>query len=222
MATDRSEATRRQLCLAAEALVAMHGLATVTLRSVAAAAGQRNTAAVSYHFGSMEKLLRAVVDMRVREMEPERQRLIAEAGQPPAAMDPFVAWRCMMRPVLSLADEQARHAHVRFLTHMRTAGLLSDPFDASIKRPGAPTMELLLDRLHAALATLPYELARARIALCGLMFWNAIALYDERALGAASPSLELSALLADVEGLVDGILKAPANARVTNDTDMLG
>jgi hypothetical protein len=157
----------------------------------------------------MEKLLRAVVDMRVRDMEPERRRLISETGQSPADMDPFVAWRCMMRPVLSLPDEQARHAHVRFLTHMRTAGLLSDPFDAEIKRPGSPTMEALLDRLHAALASLPYEVARARIALCGLMFWNAVVLYDERALGASSPSLDLSALISDVEGLVERILLAP-------------
>ena len=209
MVLDRSTATRRQLCLAAEALVARQGLAPVTLRTVAAAAGQRNTSAVSYHFGSLEKLLRAVVDMRVCDMEPERQRLIAEAHHPLASMDPFVAWRCIIRPVLTLTDEQAPHAHVRFLAQMRTAGLLSDPFDVSIERPGAPSMAPLLERIHAGLAHLPDELARARLGLCGLMFWNAVALYDEHALGKGRGRLGFAELLADVEGLVRMILQAP-------------
>ena len=76
MGSDRSAATRRRLCLAAEALVARSGLEAVTLRTVAAAAGQRNTAAVSYHFGSLKNLLRAVVEMRVLDEEPERRRLV--------------------------------------------------------------------------------------------------------------------------------------------------
>lgn len=212
MAIERGAATRRQLCLAAEALVATQGLSPVTLRTVAAAAGQRNTSAVSYHFGNMETLLRAVVDMRVVDMEPERQRLIAEAQQPLTSMEAFIAWRCMVRPVLSLPDEQAPHAHVRFLAHMSTAGLLSDPFDATIDRPGAPTMPLLLGRIHAGLAHLPYDLARARLSLCGLMFWNAIALHDQRALGRSASQLALPALLADVERLVEMSLEAPAGS----------
>lgn len=206
MASDRSEATKRALCLATEAMVAREGLSHVALRSVAAAAGQGNTAAVTYHFGNIDKLLRATVDMRVRDLEGERLRLIDEAGGDVAALDAFTAWRCMMRPVLSLPDEQAPHAHVRFLMHMRLAGRLSDPLDPSIERPDAPTMSLLLARIQAGLAHLPYQIARARIAFANMVFWNAVMLHDEKALGSAGDAVDLPTLLADAERLVRTIL----------------
>lgn len=207
--TDRSEATRRALCLAAEALVAESGLAPLTLRKVALAAGQGNIAAVSYHFGTIETLLRAVVDMRLRDSEAERRQMIARAGGDVAALDAFGAWRCLAWPLLALPDERAPHAHVRFLTHMSAAGLLSDPFDASVERPDAPSVALLLRRLHATLGHLPHRLGRARIALCGLMFWNAVALYDRQALGPEVAALDLGILLRDVEEQVRRILTAP-------------
>ena len=207
--TDRSELTRRQLCLAAETLVATHGIGTATLRAVALAAGQKNTAAVSYHFGTIEELLRAVVDMRLRDTEEDRARMIRESAPSLTQMDAFAAWRCMMRPYFLLRDEQAPHAHIRFMMHMSAAGLLSDPFDARIPRPGAPSIAALLERLHATLAWLPPQLGRARIALAGTMMWNAVALFDKHGFGPERPAMTLDDVLADVEGLVRLLLSAP-------------
>lgn len=203
--SDRSESTRRQLCLAAEWVVANQGMANATWRKVADAAGQRNTAAVSYHFGTMEELLRAVVDMRLRETEEDRLRMVAESGVPIEQLDGFAAWRCLAWPLLEIEGERSRHAHLRFLTNMSAAGLLSDPFDERVDRPATPTITALLQRLQASLTGLPPQLARARIALCGMMFWNAVALHDEQALGRDAP-ISLDLLLADVEGLIEGIL----------------
>ncbi|KKW91890.1 TetR/AcrR family transcriptional regulator [Sphingobium chungbukense] len=208
--TSRSETTRRQLCLAAETLVAQSGIGVATLRAVAIAAGQKNTAAVSYHFGSVEELLRAVIDMRLRDTEAERARMIRESGPSLEDADAFTAWRCMMRPYFLLDDEQTPHAHIRFMMHMSAAGLLSDPFDARIPRPGAPSIAALLERLHAALAWLPPQLGRARIALAGAMMWNAVALFDKHGFGEEQPALEMETLLTDVEKLVRLVLSAPA------------
>jgi AcrR family transcriptional regulator len=208
--TPRSESTKRQLCLAAETLVAEAGIGVATLRAIALAAGQKNTAAVSYHFGSVEELLRAVVDMRLRDTEADRARMIGESGPSLEHLDAFAAWRCMMRPYFLLRDEQAPHAHIRFMMHMSAAGLLSDPFDAAVPRPGAPSIAALLERLHAALAWLPPQLGRARIALAGTMMWNAVALFDKNSFGEEQPALEMEALLADVENLVSLVLSAPA------------
>ncbi|MEV5033053.1 TetR family transcriptional regulator [Sphingobium sp. LMC3-1-1.1] len=208
--TPRSESTKRQLCLAAETLVAEAGIGVATLRAIALAAGQKNTAAVSYHFGSVEELLRAVVDMRLRDTEVDRARMIGESGPSLEHLDAFTAWRCMMRPYFLLRDEQAPHAHIRFMMHMSAAGLLSDPFDAAVPRPGAPSIAALLERLHAALAWLPPQLGRARIALAGTMMWNAVALFDKNSFGEEQPALEMEALLADVENLISLVLSAPA------------
>jgi len=207
--SDRSETTRRQLCLAAETLVATMGIGTATLRAVATAAAQKNTAAVSYHFGSVHELLRAVVEMRLRDTEADRVRMIRDSAPTLADLDAFGAWRCMIRPYFLLRDEQAPHAHLRFMMHMSAAGLLSDPFDARVPRPDAPSIAALLERMHDTLGWLPPQLGRARIALAGVMVWNAVALFDKHGFGPEQPKLGLDDLLADVEGLVRGLLRAP-------------
>lgn len=206
-APNRSEATRRSLCLAAEGLVATQGLSNVTLRSVALAAGQRNTAAVSYHFGNLPLLLRTVVEMRLAETEAERIRMIAAAGGV-GALDAFAAWRCLARPLLALEGERVPHAHIRFLMHMGTGGLLSDPFDARISHPGAASIALLLERLHGLLADLPPMIGRARVSLGGMMFMNAVALHDGGTLGPGTEAVTLEVLLEDVEQQVRRILTA--------------
>src|ERR1700730_11733025 len=73
-----SEETRNQIKAAAQLLFARHGAEGVTVQQIVAAAGQRNNAALHYHFGSKEELIRqmvvdgaAVLDERRRCMLPE-------------------------------------------------------------------------------------------------------------------------------------------------------
>jgi len=202
MSKERGEATRRALCLAAETLVAQHGLEPVTLRRIAEASGQRNVSAVTYHFGTVRDLLRAIVLMRLQETEAARRAWVADCPDP-AAMDAFTAWLGVVRPVLLVPDEQVPHAHARLLLHMRMAGLLSDPFDPAIDRGAIPMLDYLLGRIRAGMAHLPPEIARARVGLCGLMYWNAIALHAES---------DLPRILADVEASARLFLLSPAPA----------
>src|SRR3979490_1013799 len=69
------EDTKSQIKAAAQMLFARHGVDAVTVQQIVAAAGQRNTAALHYHFGSKEELIRqlmvdgaAVLDERRRGM----------------------------------------------------------------------------------------------------------------------------------------------------------
>ena len=59
---------------AAERIGAQEGLAAMSLRSVQAAAGQRNKSAAQYHFGNREGLIAAVVRTR---MSPVNERRLA-------------------------------------------------------------------------------------------------------------------------------------------------
>jgi AcrR family transcriptional regulator len=202
MRAERGEATRRALCLAAETLVAQHGLEAATLRRVAEAAGQRNIGVVTYHFGTVPRLLRAIVEMRLNEAEAFWRDAIA-AFADPDAMDAFHAWLCVVRPALLAPGERSPHAHVRFLLHMRLAGMLSDPFDPSIDRKGTPALDFLLGRIRERMRHLPPHIARARISLCGLMYWNAIVLHSE---GQDERPEILGEILADVEQSARSIL----------------
>ncbi|MGL4239440.1 TetR/AcrR family transcriptional regulator [Tabrizicola sp.] len=61
-ATGRTSATRDALVIAAIQLFAERGIHGVSLRAVGEATGQKNTAAVHYHFGDRETLLGAALD----------------------------------------------------------------------------------------------------------------------------------------------------------------
>jgi AcrR family transcriptional regulator len=67
--------TRLSLIRAAEKLFAERGVDAVSLREVSSAAGQANNSAVSYHFGSREGLIDAILE---RHSNPIQERYTAQ------------------------------------------------------------------------------------------------------------------------------------------------
>src|ERR1043166_6329556 len=68
-------ATRESLLDAAEALFTEHGIQAASLRAITQKAGA-NLAAVHYHFGSKEGLVKAVFSRRLKPLNQERLRLL--------------------------------------------------------------------------------------------------------------------------------------------------
>lgn len=60
-ASARGTETRERILDAAERLMAERGISGVSLNEINTAAGQRNTAALHYHFGGREQLVRAIM-----------------------------------------------------------------------------------------------------------------------------------------------------------------
>src|SRR3954467_15900151 len=80
-------ATKAGVLAAAEALFAMQGFQTMSVRDITAAAGV-NLASVNYHFGSKDALLFEIFRRRTTELNRERARMLHEAndrhgGKPP-------------------------------------------------------------------------------------------------------------------------------------------
>lgn len=76
--------TARQILDVAEREFSRHGVDKVSLRELGVASGQRNVSAVSYHFGSREGLLAALLSRRIRRLNQlrlERLRLLARLGK---------------------------------------------------------------------------------------------------------------------------------------------
>ena len=76
--------TREQLILAAERLFSESGIDAVSLRQINVAAGQRNSSASHYHFGSKEALIAAMFEYRMDPINRRRlQRLdeVSKTGQ---------------------------------------------------------------------------------------------------------------------------------------------
>src|SRR6267154_1399031 len=72
-----SEETRNQIKAAAQMLFARHGVDAVTVQQIVAAAGQRNNAALHYHFGSKEELIRQMVVDGASVLDEQRRTLFS-------------------------------------------------------------------------------------------------------------------------------------------------
>ena len=140
--------TEERLLDAAEQLFAAQGYGDTSLRAVTELAGA-NVAAVNYHYGSKEGLLRAVVGRAMAPINAERDRrltaLYAETGTP--AVDEIV--RAFVEPSLPLDRGSAPSGLERLI-----ATVLLDP-DPRIRQLFAdevdPVEGRYLDALRRAL-----------------------------------------------------------------------
>ncbi|MFC7529753.1 TetR family transcriptional regulator [Actinoplanes sp. GCM10030250] len=74
--TELVEQTRTTILLTAERLFAEQGVFSVSHRQISEAAGQGNNAAVNYHFGGRDELVKAIVRRHAEPMEGIRRRLL--------------------------------------------------------------------------------------------------------------------------------------------------
>ncbi len=118
-----SEETRNQIKAAAQMLFARRGVDGVTVQEIVTAAGQRNNAALHYHFGTKEELIRqmvvdgaTVLDQRRREMLDE----IEARGGPKSIREVMLV---LMMPVIELGDDERWRGYIRFTSNLQA----SDP-----------------------------------------------------------------------------------------------
>ena len=133
--------TRVELLLAAERLFGERGIHAVSLREVNLAAGQRNTSASHYHFGSKEALISAIVAYRRVEIIDRRLvmfDLLEARGQASSARAIVNAYA---RPLIELARQDDSHGeYVCFLAQLfnhpssNWRGLLLTPDDHDFAR----------------------------------------------------------------------------------------
>ncbi|MFF0470073.1 TetR/AcrR family transcriptional regulator [Micromonospora zamorensis] len=109
----RSEAARTALLDAAERLFAESGVAEVSDRRVAEAAGNTNHSAVRYYFGGREGLLKALMARHVRDVAEQREEM------PPSEDSVLGDIRGLVEPSMRVLDQLPRPSwRARFLEHM--------------------------------------------------------------------------------------------------------
>jgi AcrR family transcriptional regulator len=94
--------TREALLDAAESLFAEHGVQAASLRAITQQAGA-NLAAVHYHFGSKEGLVRAVFSRRVGPLNEERLRRLDECERAAGGVEDVL--RAFVEPLLKMRWE---------------------------------------------------------------------------------------------------------------------
>ena len=150
---DRNAATRERILTAAERLFAEHGVYGVSNRGVGEAAGQGNTAAVGYHFGTKTDLVRAIVERHTEQIERVREQMI-DAVEGSGEIRDWIA--CLVRPNAEhLASSGGPSWYARFSAQVMTDPALREiMIDESLT---SPALRSIVDGLNACLPTLPVE-----------------------------------------------------------------
>ncbi len=88
----RGQSTRESILRAAESLYAQFGISAVSLRDIAAAAGQKNNGAVHYHFGGKDNLVNEIVLYRIESIQAGAAVNIASVllGERPLPVEAYV------------------------------------------------------------------------------------------------------------------------------------
>jgi AcrR family transcriptional regulator len=110
--------TRDNIMDAAERLFAENGIGATSLRAIMEAAGV-NAAAIAYHFGSKEDLIREILGRRLSPLNRERLKMLdaLEAGAGKHSMTSDAILHAFIAPALRLASDRSRGGayFIRFL-----------------------------------------------------------------------------------------------------------
>jgi len=209
--------TRDKLVLAAERLFAERGIDTVSLREINRAAGQRNVAALHYHFGNREALLEAIFERRMAGINRRRVEMLDALdveGRDDAIRSVVEA---MVLPLASQLDPAVDGSrYIRFLSQaisdpgVDVGGLVRDKFDHGMVRTRRLARRIL-DHL-------PAEIVDERMALAAAHMVHALA--DKARSHAARPRAgrragalpgETALFVANLIDSLTGALSAPAS-----------
>jgi AcrR family transcriptional regulator len=209
------EPARRSLIEAGERLFAVRGIRGVSLREINSEAGQRNTSALHYHFGSRDGLLRAILAPHTTYIRERRLELIAEVAAS-SSCDVTAAARVLIEPLaLPLEHGSSGRAYAQIVPQ-----LLTDS-----ERSPAEVIELIgdtqRDQAYALLephcASMPPALMYTRLAVLQLQVVHAVADWA-RVADHPNPEWPTGPLDFFVANLVDMFVAAllcPPSARAT-------
>lgn len=168
------EPARRSLIAAGERLFAERGIRVVSLREINKAAGQRNSSALHYHFGSRDGLLRAIVAKHTPYVRDRRLALIDELDARNGSLDVRSAVRVLVEPMaVPLEHGRSGRAFAQILPQVLT--------DAA--RPPSEIGDILgetaREQAHALIAphcaSLPDKLVRERLGVLTVQTVHSVA-----------------------------------------------
>jgi AcrR family transcriptional regulator len=197
---ERVSATREAILVTAERLFAEHGVYAVSNRQISEAAGQGNTAAVGYHFGTKADLVRAIVRKHTVAVERLRARMVAQVAGSTDVRD-WVA--CLVRPTTEYLAELGNPTwFARF-----GAQVMTDPALREIMTEeslASPSLIETLDGLNRCLPALPAEVRVERGDMARQLMVH-VSAERERALAEGTPTPRATWHDA-ATGLIDAII----------------
>lgn len=196
-------ATRLSLLREAERLFARQGLHQVPTREIVQAAGQRNSSALNYHFGSRSGVLDAILSLHGDPTDIKRGELLALVGPEGSTRDLVAA--LVVPYAAHLATEEGRD-------YLRIVPQLSSRF--SLWNQGSPgtgeQLIAILSILEARPQSLSPEIRQERIV--ALIMLMTLAMSERARVLEQGPVVNLDepAFISNLTDVLVGILEAPS------------
>ena len=202
--------TRRKLVEAAERLFAERGIDNVSLREINRAAGQRNVAALHYHFGNREGLLEAIFEHRMSEIDRRRLEMLEDIEGNGNTASIRAVVEAMVLPLAEKLNSGTGDAHyIRFLA-------------SAIGDPGVDVGELVRDKFdHGMVQTrrlarrllteIPPEIVDLRITLAANFMVHALSDMARQIAADARRAQGLPFFIANLTDSIVGAVSAPAS-----------
>ena len=200
-------ATKARLAREAERLFATRGVYQVTVREIVNAAGQRNVSALTYHFGSREGLLEAILIQHGDPTDIARGEHLARIGRDAPTRELVDA--LVVPYAAHLATPDGRD-------YLRIVAQLAPLFSAWREaNPGTgPYLLEILGILEQRPEPIPFAVRRERVV--EMIMLMTIALAERARLIGSGESLELDerTFAANLTDVLVGVLDAPTRATV--------
>lgn len=206
-----SNRTREALILAGEQLFGERGIDGVSLRQINTAAGQRNSSAAHYHFGSKEALVSAVYEYRMERVNRRRLEMLEQIESDAQQTDIRAIVATIVEPIVEEIQHSDGGSHyIRFMAQVMGHPRISliDLWNSRF----AEGLSRVINLLRAALPDVPPTIIGQRF---GLMWEQTVhALADRERLTAGEAPGDMIQLDVWVNNLIDtvaGGLSAPVS-----------
>lgn len=215
------ETTRTQLLLAAEQLFAEAGIDGVSMRQINVAAGQRNSSAAHYHFGSKDALILSIYERRMAQVNERREAALINISAQGLQRDVRALVEAIVLPIVAEIDADASgRNYIRFM-----AQAMGHPQLDLLKlwrQDHSEGLSRTIQWLREALPEVPAPLLGQRF---GLAFEQIVhSLADREKLRRSAPGrFEVNSALF-VSNLIDvlaGAMAAPVSDKTRNELQRL-
>ena len=215
------EHTRQQLILAAEKLFAESGIDGVSLRQINIEAGQKNSSAAHYHFGSKEALILSIYQHRMEHVNERRLATLNKLQQSGNAISVRHVVGAIVHPIVEEidADDSGRN-YIRFMA--QAIGHPQLDLIALWRQEHSGGLARALELLQAALPDIPEPIFGQRFGLAFEQIVHSLA-DREKLRRTEKNTFEVDAALF-VSNLVDciaGAMAAPISAETQHEINRL-
>lgn len=177
---------------AAEDCFGEQGIDVVSLRQIAIAAGQANTAAVQYHFGKKTLLMDAIFYHRLPALEQRRLEL-SQSISPQDLTQPKMLLKLLFLPIWELRNARGRPSYALFLRRLNNIRVTPLGWENAVQ--AAPITQAAVAGLRRCMADVSEQEQGFRIMLIVTIMLDAFWKADHMRTDAASAARLISTAL---------------------------